>query len=101
MSKNENIFNDLLASFGKDACTLKDKPLPEHKLGFLSTGSMTLDWSLGGGVPYGRLTEIFGWQSSGKSILAANLLASCQKKGGLANNVRYRKILYYQVGLQL
>ena len=84
MSKNENIFNDLLASFGKDASTLKDKPLPEHKLGFLSTGSMTLDWSLGGGVPYGRLTEIFGWQSSGKSILAANLLASCQKKGGLA-----------------
>ncbi len=84
MGNKDDIFNELLSVFGKDACTLEDKPLPEHKLGFLSTGSNALDWSLGGGIPYGRITEILGWQSSGKSVIAANLLASCQKKGGLA-----------------
>ena len=78
------IFEDLLATFGKEGTTLDNKKLPEHKLGFLSTGCGTLDFSLGGGVPYGRLTEILGWQSSGKSVIAANLLASCQKKGGIA-----------------
>jgi recombination protein RecA len=81
---NDEIFNDLLATFGKSGSTLDKKKLPEHKLGFLSTGCGTLDFSLGGGVPYGRLTEILGWQSSGKSVIAANLLASCQKKGGIA-----------------
>jgi recombination protein RecA len=81
---NDAVFEDLLATFGKSATTLDNKKLPEHKLGFLSTGCGTLDFSLGGGVPYGRLTEILGWQSSGKSVIAANLLASCQKKGGIA-----------------
>ena len=80
----DEVFNDLLATFGKSGSTLDKKKLPEHKLGFLSTGCGTLDFSLGGGVPYGRLTEILGWQSSGKSVIAANLLASCQKKGGIA-----------------
>ncbi len=81
---NDTVFEDLLATFGKEATTLDNKKLPEHKLGFLSSGSGALDFSLGGGVPYGRLTEILGWQSSGKSVIAANLLASCQKKGGIA-----------------
>jgi recombination protein RecA len=80
----DEIFEDLLATFGKEGTTLNNKKLPEHKLGFLSTGCGTLDYSLGGGIPYGRLTEILGWQSSGKSVLAANMLASCQKNGGIA-----------------
>jgi recombination protein RecA len=80
----DDIFEDLQLTFGKAGVPLSKKKLPEHKLGFLSTGSGALDYSLGGGIPYGRMTEIFGWQSSGKSIYAANMLASCQKAGGIA-----------------
>ncbi len=80
----DEIFEDLLLTFGKSGTSLKNKKLPEHKLGFLSTGSGALDYALGGGIPYGRMTEIFGWQSSGKSIYAANMLASCQRAGGIA-----------------
>jgi recombination protein RecA len=80
----DDVFDDLLLTFGKEGSALSNKKLPEHKLGFLSTGSGALDYSLGGGIPYGRMTEIFGWQSSGKSIYAANMLASCQKAGGIA-----------------
>jgi protein RecA len=64
----DKIYEDLLDTFGKSGSMLKEKPLPEHKLGFLSTGSGALDYSLGGGIPYGRLTEIFGWQSTGKAL---------------------------------
>jgi recombination protein RecA len=80
----DEMFEDLLLTFGKAGTALSNKKLPEHKLGFLSTGSAALDYSLGGGIPFGRMTEIFGWQSSGKSIYAANMLASCQRLGGIA-----------------
>lgn len=80
----DEIFDDLLLTFGKSASSLENKKLPEHKLGFISSGSGALDHSLNGGIPYGRITEIYGWQSTGKSIFAANMLASCQRNGGIA-----------------
>ncbi len=51
----------------------------------ISTGSITIDTCLGvGGIPCGRITEIYGPESSGKTTLALHVIAEAQKKGGLA-----------------
>ncbi|MFH1423314.1 MAG: DNA recombination/repair protein RecA, partial [Planctomycetota bacterium] len=51
----------------------------------ISTGSLSLDIALGvGGVPRGRVVEIFGPESSGKTTLALNIIANAQKEGGVA-----------------
>src|SRR6476646_623389 len=51
----------------------------------ISTGSISLDLALGGrGVPRGRVVEIFGPESSGKTTLALTVIAHAQKDGGVA-----------------
>ena len=51
----------------------------------ISSGSLTLDIALGiGGFPAGRIVEIYGPESSGKTTLAIHAIAQCQKKGGIA-----------------
>lgn len=51
----------------------------------ISTGSLALDLALGvGGLPRGRIVEIYGPESSGKTTLTLQVIASCQSKGGLA-----------------
>jgi len=51
----------------------------------ISTGSISLDWALGvGGLPRGRVIEIFGPESSGKTTLALQTIAQAQKLGGVA-----------------
>lgn len=51
----------------------------------LSTGSLTLDLALGiGGIPQGRVTEIFGSESTGKTTIAYHVMAEAQRKGGTA-----------------
>ena len=51
----------------------------------ISTGSMNLDMALGlGGVPRGRIIEIYGAESSGKTTLALHIIAEAQKEGGVA-----------------
>jgi recombination protein RecA len=52
---------------------------------YISTGSISLDAALGiGGIPRGRITEIFGPESSGKTTLALHIIAEAQKSSGLA-----------------
>jgi recombination protein RecA len=61
---------------GKDAIA----PIPA-----ISTGSISLDWALGvGGLPRGRVIEIFGPESSGKTTLALQTIVQAQKTGGVA-----------------
>jgi len=61
---------------GKDAIA----PIPA-----ISTGSISLDWALGvGGLPRGRVIEVFGPESSGKTTLALQTIAQAQKLGGVA-----------------
>ena len=51
----------------------------------ISTGSLALDIALGaGGIPRGRITEVYGSESAGKSTLAIHIMTETQKKGGIA-----------------
>ena len=69
-------------SFGKGTVMrLGDKP--EMNVDAIPTGSLALDAALGiGGVPKGRIIEIYGPESSGKTTLALHILAEAQKRGG-------------------
>ena len=51
----------------------------------IPTGALALDLALGiGGVPRGRVIEVYGPEASGKTTLAQHIVAECQKKGGIA-----------------
>ncbi len=71
-------------TYGKGAIMrLGDKQVVEADT--ISSGSLGLDIALGiGGFPRGRVVEIFGPESSGKTTLAIQAIAECQKKGGIA-----------------
>lgn len=70
--------------FGKGAIMkLGDKPSVSVET--IPTGSLALDIALGvGGIPRGRIIEVYGPESSGKTTLAQHIVAECQKKGGIA-----------------
>jgi len=62
---------------------LGDKPAVSVET--IPTGALALDVALGvGGVPRGRIIEVYGPESSGKTTLAQHIVAECQKKGGIA-----------------
>jgi recombination protein RecA len=69
--------------FGEDSIMkLGDKP--KVNVNAIPTGSIGLDWALGiGGMPRGRIVEIFGPESSGKTTLALHVVAEAQKRGGV------------------
>ena len=71
-------------TYGKGAVMkLGDEAIEE--LDVIPTGSVTLDLALGvGGFPKGRVVEIYGPESSGKTTLAIHAIAECQKQGGIA-----------------
>ena len=71
-------------SYGKGAVMkLGDEAV--EPLESISTGSLGLDIALGiGGLPKGRVIEIYGPESSGKTTLATHVIAEAQKKGGIA-----------------
>ncbi|MBS6366152.1 MAG: recombinase RecA [Clostridiales bacterium] len=78
----ETALSQIEKNYGKGAVMrLGDKP--EMQVDAIPTGSLALDAALGiGGVPRGRIIEIYGPESSGKTTLALHILASAQKMGG-------------------
>jgi len=75
--------DSIRTKFGDEAIMrLGDKP--KVNIDAIPTGSLGLDASIGiGGVPRGRIIEIFGPESSGKTTLALHIIAEAQKKGGI------------------
>ncbi len=73
-------------NFGKGAVMkLGESASKRTGVEVISTGSLSLDSALGvGGVPKGRIVEIYGPESSGKTTVALHIVAECQKAGGVA-----------------
>src|SRR5210317_1332594 len=71
--------------FGKGSVMKMDGTEVDSSIEAISTGSLGLDIALGtGGLPKGRVVEIYGPESSGKTTLAIHAIAECQKQGGTA-----------------
>ncbi len=71
--------------FGKGSVMRLGDSGPTKDVEVISTGSINLDIALGvGGIPRGRVIEIFGPESSGKTTLTLQIIAECQKNGGTA-----------------
>ncbi|WP_421903186.1 recombinase RecA [Maridesulfovibrio sp.] len=70
--------------FGKGSIMRLDSEA-SHNIPVIPTGSISLDMALGiGGIPKGRITEVYGPESSGKTTLALHVIAECQRAGGTA-----------------
>jgi len=71
--------------FGKGSVMRLGDSGIDTTIGVISTGSLSLDVALGiGGLPRGRVIEVYGPESSGKTTLALQVIAECQKNGGTA-----------------
>ena len=71
--------------FGKGSVMRLGDAQTSHDIGYYSTGSLGLDIALGiGGLPRGRVIEIYGPESSGKTTLTLSVIAQAQKQGGTA-----------------
>jgi recombination protein RecA len=80
----EATIRSIQTKFGESAI-MKLGDAPKVSVEAVSTGSVGLDHALGiGGLPRGRIIEIFGPESSGKTTLALHVIAEAQKKGGVA-----------------
>jgi len=81
----EHALADLEKSYGKGAVIKMDATTINQNIPVIPTGCLTLDYALGvGGVPRGRIVEIFGPESSGKTTVALHVVAEAQKAGGIA-----------------
>jgi recombination protein RecA len=81
------VLKDIKTKYGEGSI-MKLGEAPKVDVDTIPTGSLALDFALGvGGVPRGRVVEIFGTESSGKTTLALHIIAEAQKKGGLCSFV--------------
>ena len=75
---------DIEKKFGKGSIMKLGEEGTELNIGFIPTGALPLDVALGiGGVPRGRIIEIYGPESSGKTTLALHIIAEAQATGGI------------------
>lgn len=77
------VLNQIERNFGKGAI-MRLGDAARMKVETISSGAITLDLALGGGLPKGRIIEIYGPESSGKTTLALHAVAEVQKSGGVA-----------------
>lgn len=83
-SKLNEAIDEIRSKFG-EGMLMKLGEVRKVNLDSIPTGSLSLDIALGiGGVPRGRVIEIYGPESSGKTTLALHIIANLQKKGGIA-----------------
>ena len=77
------VLNQIERNFGKGAI-MRLGDAAQMKVETIPSGALTLDVALGGGLPKGRIIEIYGPESSGKTTLALHAIAETQKTGGVA-----------------
>jgi recombination protein RecA len=88
--------------FGKGSIMRLGQKDAAYTIPAISTGAVSLDYALGiGGVPRGRVVEIFGPESSGKTTLALQVIAQAQKLGGMAAFVDAEHALDSQYAVKL
>ncbi len=81
----ENAISHIEKQFGEGSIMTLGSQSASREISVIKTGAITLDLALGvGGVPRGRIVEIYGPESSGKSTLAMHIVANAQKNGGIA-----------------
>ena len=79
----ERALSEIKTKFGDESIMMLGST-PKVDVNAISTGSIGVDWALGiGGLPRGRIVEIFGPESSGKTTLSLHVIAEAQKKGGI------------------
>tara|TARA_R100001082_G_C4366132_1_gene162047 strand:+ start:8392 stop:9456 length:1065 start_codon:yes stop_codon:yes gene_type:complete len=87
-SEKVKALSKLMADVSKkhgDGSLMKMGESPTKKVGVISSGSIGIDYAFGiGGYPRGRIVEIFGPESSGKTTLTLHAIAECQRAGGVA-----------------
>lgn len=82
-SSIDDTIREIKTKFGEESI-MKLGDAPKVGIDAIPTGSIGLDWALGiGGLPRGRIIEIFGPESSGKTTLALHVIAEAQKKDGI------------------
>jgi recombination protein RecA len=77
------VLNQIERNFGKGSI-MRLGDASRMRIETISSGALTLDLALGGGLPKGRVIEIYGPESSGKTTLALHAIAEVQKAGGVA-----------------
>ena len=81
----EHALADLDKQFGKGAVIRMGADAVNRDIEVIPSGCLTLDYALGvGGIPRGRIVEIYGPESSGKTTVALHVVAQAQKAGGIA-----------------
>ena len=77
------VLNQIERNFGKGSI-MRLGDASRMRVETISTGALTLDLALGGGYPKGRVVEIYGPESSGKTTLTLHAIAEVQRSGGVA-----------------
>ena len=83
LNKLKSVISNIEKSYGKGSIMMLGKRSEDENIDVFSTGSLGLDIALGiGGVPRGRVIEVYGPESSGKTTLTLHIIAEAQKAGG-------------------
>ncbi|MFN9695554.1 MAG: DNA recombination/repair protein RecA, partial [Synechococcaceae cyanobacterium] len=77
------VLNQIERNFGKGSI-MRLGDASRMRVETINTGALTLDLALGGGYPKGRVVEVYGPESSGKTTLTLHAIAEVQKRGGVA-----------------
>ena len=91
----ESALSNIEKQFGKGSLMKLGDDSVDQSIEAISTGSIGLDAALGiGGLPKGRVVEIYGPESSGKTTLTLQVVAECQKAGGTAAFIDAESMLW-------
>ena len=93
----DTVISQIDRQFGKGSIMRLGESAPRMEVGVIPTGSITVDVATGiGGIPRGRITEIFGPESSGKTTLVQHAIAEAQKLGGVAAFIDAEHVFDYE-----